>query len=604
MAVVIPIISEFSDKGIQAAERGFKKLGDLAKTAAKAVAGVSIAAGVGAVKAIDLASDLSESQAKIGEIFGDSAGDVEAFAATAAKALGQSKQSVLDAAGTFGVFGKAAGLTGTDLSDFSNDFTALASDLASFNNTSPEDAIGAIGAALRGESEPLRRYGVLLDDASLRQAALELGIYDGNGALTAQQKILAAQKRIYEQTADAQGDFARTSDGLANQQRILKAQLQNAATTIGTVLLPIATKLFSFFAEKIIPIVEKFAQVFESEGIGGIGRLIGEQIPVVIEKLKELGGALLSWVGDQIPVWLKKLGELGQALVDWIGPRIKPALQKLGEWLGDLANWIINDGVPLLVEKLIELGNALVDWIAPRIMPALQELGKFLAKILEWIVTDAIPKLTAQALKLAGALLSWLAELLPKTWAGLALFVSEIIKKLPGIFADLVSAMFDKGLELGGKILGGIVDFVKDMPGKIFDAFKGVFDKMVDIGKEIVAAIVRGIKASPGIIKDAIQSLLPTEGTLLGGGLFGGTPGIGIPFMAEGGIVNRPTLAMIGEAGPEAIVPLDRLGGMGGGVTINVGGSVISEGDLIETVRRGLVNAQRNGAQLVYSNVA
>ena len=604
MAVVIPILSEFSDKGIRAAETGFKKLGDLAKTAAKTVAGVAIGAGVGAVKAIDLASDLSESQAKVGEIFGDSAADVEAFAANAAKALGQSKQSVLNAAGTFGVFGKAAGLTGGDLSEFSNDFTALASDLASFNNTTPEDAIDAIGAALRGESEPLRRYGVLLDDASLRQAALELGIYDGNGALTAQQKILAAQKRIYEQTGDAQGDFARTSDGLANQQRILKAQLQNAATTIGTVLLPIATRLFSFFAERIIPIVEKFAKVFEEEGLSGIGRLIGEQIPIVVQKLKELGSALLQWVADSLPGWLKKLGELGQALIDWIGPRIKPALMKLGEWLGDLANWIIDDGVPMLVEKLIELGNALVDWIAPRIVPALQELGKFLAKLLEWIVTDAIPALAAQALKLAGALLSWLAELLPQAIAGLATFVWELVKELPGIFLDLVNAMFDKGMELGGKILDGIVDFVKDMPGKIFDAFTAVFDKMVDIGKEIVAAIVRGIKASPNIIREAIQGLLPTSGTLLGGGLFGGSPGIRIPFMAEGGVVNRPTLAMIGEAGPEAIVPLDRLGSMGGGITINVGGSVISEGDLIETVRRGLVNAQRNGANLLYSNAA
>ena len=603
MAVVIPIISEFSDKGIQAAERGFKKLGDLAKTAAKAVAGVSIAAGVGAVKAIDLASDLSESQAKIGEIFGDSAGDVEAFAATAAKALGQSKQSVLDAAGTFGVVGKAAGLTGTDLSDFSNDFTALASDLASFNNTSPEDAIGAIGAALRGESEPLRRYGVLLDDASLRQAALELGIYDGNGALTAQQKILAAQKRIYEQTSDAQGDFARTSDGLANQQRILKAQLQNAATTIGTVLLPIATKLFSFFAEKIIPIVEKFASVFENEGIGGIGRLIGEQIPIVVDKLKELGKALLKWVGEQIPVWLKKLGELGQALVDWIGPRIGPALQKLGEWLGDLANWLINTGLPLLVEKLIQLGNALVEWIGPQIVPALKALGEWLADVLKWIVTDAIPKLAAEALKLAGALLSWLAELIPQAIAGLTSFVFELIKELPSIFLDLVNAMLDKGLELGENLLDGIVDFVKNLPGDLWDAFQATFRKLVDIGKEMVKKIVEGIKATPAAIGEAIRGQVgsvvtdPTRGTL------GSLLGIRIPFMAAGGIVTGPTLAMIGEAGPEAIVPLDRLGGMGGGVTVNVGGSVISEGDLIETVRRGLVNAQRNGAQLVYSNV-
>ena len=75
---------------------------------------------------------------------------------------------------------------------------------------------------MRGEAEPLRQYGVLLDDASLRQAALELGIISTTkNALTPQQKVLAAQALIYQQTGTAQGDFARTSDGLANKTRIL-----------------------------------------------------------------------------------------------------------------------------------------------------------------------------------------------------------------------------------------------------------------------------------------------------------------------------------------------------------------------------------------------
>jgi hypothetical protein len=119
--------------------------------------------------------------------------DIERFAEGAASSLGQTKQQALDAAATFATFGKAAGLSGQDLSKFSTDFVSLASDLASFNNTSPEQAINAIGSALRGEAEPLRQYGVLLDDASLRQAALELGIISTTkNALTPQQKVLAA----------------------------------------------------------------------------------------------------------------------------------------------------------------------------------------------------------------------------------------------------------------------------------------------------------------------------------------------------------------------------------------------------------------------------
>jgi hypothetical protein len=77
-----------------------------------------------------------------------------------------------------------------------------------------------------------------------------------------------------------------------------------------------------------------------------------------------------------------------------------------------------------------------------------------------------------------------------------------------------------------------------------------------------------------------------------------------IPKLAKGGIVNKPTLALIGEAGPEAVVPLSgrntpNLGG--GNITINVAGSVISEYDLVETVRIGLLDAQRSGKQVVYA---
>ena len=258
-SVNIPIVSEFNSKGIDRAIKEFKSLEGVGKKAqfalkkaalpaTAALAGLAAAAG----PAISAASDLGENLSKVGVIFGDSAKEIEDFASTAATKLGQSKNAVLEAAGTFGTFGKAAGLGGEDLATFSNDFTALASDLASFNNTTPEEAINAIGSALRGESEPLRQYGVLLNDAKLKAAALELGIYDGSGALTDQQKILAAQKVIYDETGDAQGDFARTSDGLANSQRQLSAQMEDLQVSIGQALLPVV--------EAILPLVKDFAQ--------------------------------------------------------------------------------------------------------------------------------------------------------------------------------------------------------------------------------------------------------------------------------------------------------------------------------------------------------
>ena len=188
---------------------------------------------------IDAASDLNETLSKSQQIFGDASKAVEDFASNSAKQFGQSKQQAIDAAASFGVFGKSAGLTGQDLSKFSTDLVALSADLASFGNTTPEEAALALGAALRGEAEPIRRFGVLMDEATLKQEALAMGLIETTkGALTPQQKVLAANALIFKQTADAQGDFARTSDGVANQQRILEATFKDLQTEVGQKLLP------------------------------------------------------------------------------------------------------------------------------------------------------------------------------------------------------------------------------------------------------------------------------------------------------------------------------------------------------------------------------
>ena len=288
MAINIPITSTFDDSGLNKAQQALKgiggpagKLGDILK--ASVVPGLIAAAGSvlvftkGLMPAIKAASDLQENTSKIKVIFGDAGRAVTDFSKTAARDIGQSQNQVLAAAGTFGTFGKAAGLAGDQLATFTTDFITLSADLASFNNTTPDEAINAIGAALRGEAEPLRRFGVLLNDATLKSAALELGIYSGSGALTAQQKILAAQKVIYEQTGDAQGDFARTSDGLANQQRILSAQFENVKTKIGELLIPAFSALVKFLNDEVLPAVDRVITAFGEQGLGaGLRQAVAE----------------------------------------------------------------------------------------------------------------------------------------------------------------------------------------------------------------------------------------------------------------------------------------------------------------------------------------
>ena len=159
MAIRIPIISEFNPKGVAAAKTEFASLQGagsksmflLQKAILPAAAAIGTFTSVIA-PAIRAASDFEENTSKVNVIFGRASKSVKDFAKDAAVSLGQSQNDVLNAAGTFGTFGKAAGLAGEDLALFTTDFVALASDLASFNNTTPEEAVMALGAALRGES--------------------------------------------------------------------------------------------------------------------------------------------------------------------------------------------------------------------------------------------------------------------------------------------------------------------------------------------------------------------------------------------------------------------------------------------------------------------
>jgi hypothetical protein len=286
VAINIPILTSYSGKGVAQAQREFKSLTTTTQKAGFILqrALLPAAAAIGTITrviapAIRAASDFEESTSKVNVIFGRASKSVKDFAETAAKELGQSKNDVLAAAGSFGTFGKAAGLAGEDLALFTTDFVTLSTDLASFNNTTPEEAVQAIGAALRGEAEPLRRFGVLLNDATLKTAAMELGIYKGSGALTAQQKILAAQRVIYKQTGDAQGDFARTADNLANKQRTLSALFKNFQIQLGQQLLPAATD----FANGLVKINDAFSDMPTPATnaitkVGKFGKLIGELI--------------------------------------------------------------------------------------------------------------------------------------------------------------------------------------------------------------------------------------------------------------------------------------------------------------------------------------
>jgi hypothetical protein len=229
------------------------------------------------ISAISSSSDLQETTSKVGVIFGDGAKEIEAWSKTAADAFGQSQNQAMGAAANFATFGKSAGLSGTELTRFSTDLVELAADLASFNNTSQDEAILAVGAALRGESEPMRRFSVSLDEMTMKNQALKMGLIETTtGALTPQQKVLASTALMFQMTSDAQGDYARTADGLANSTRTLGAQFADFKTEVGQAVMPVVAELFASLKDKLLPVMDKLKVLLSQVNLSGFGNVIAE----------------------------------------------------------------------------------------------------------------------------------------------------------------------------------------------------------------------------------------------------------------------------------------------------------------------------------------
>jgi hypothetical protein len=461
------------------------------------------------------ASDLEEVTSKISVVMGKKAlPALNAFGDAAAKNMGQSKTAALDAVATFAIFGKSAGLRGKELTSFSTDFTTLASDLASFSNTSPEEAITAIGAALRGENEPIRRYGVLLDDASLRQEALRQGlIKTTKTALTPQQKVLAAQALIYKQTKDAQGDFARTSGGMANQQRILAAQFETLKTKVGSAFLPIFTKVVNFanttivpalmgIADVVGPVISAVGDFFGAFFGGGADTKASGAMKGVGDAVKGVGGILKDNEGT-----ISTFSEIAKTLGD--------IFATVGEIIRDVVAPAVSEIAGYFAGALGEAFRAIGEVMRDPILPALKELGakfKEMAPVLKPVIAavlkvwaawyklyySALAKVLVVIIKIAaflgGQLLTSFGRVIESVGR-----VIEIIGNWRETLAKLPQAVREK--------IDAVKRFFSELPGKIKSAFGAAGSMLFSIGQNIVQGLINGIKSIAAAPVNAIRDI-------------------------------------------------------------------------------------------------
>lgn len=276
-------LRQFSSE-MQTALRSVKKTGEEFQRIGSALSiGVTLpflAAGAASVK---LASDYEESLNKVNVAFGNSASSVEAFGDTTLETFGIAKGTALDMAALFGDMATSMGLPQDQAASLSKSLVGLAGDLASFKNIGIDQATTALNGVFTGETESLKLLGIVMTETNLAQFALEQGIQKNIKSFTQAEKVQLRYNYIMDKTKNAQGDFARTSGGSANQMRIFQEALKEVGQQFGAIILPAFTNV----VKRLNGMVQAFGSL--SPGV--------KQTIVVVAGLVAVIGPLLAVIG-------------------------------------------------------------------------------------------------------------------------------------------------------------------------------------------------------------------------------------------------------------------------------------------------------------------
>ena len=248
-------IQSESKKWDDAADKSTGNITDMFKGMAKGIAGAISAAGITKLlldigkASISAASDLAEVQNVVDVTFGESAKAIDAWAQGAGKQFGLTETAAKRYASTIGAMLKSQGVAQNEVLDMSESLAGLAADMASFYNLDFDTAFEKIRSGISGETMPLKQLGINMSVANLEAFALSQGIEKSYSAMSQGEQTLIRYKYLMQATADAQGDFARTSDGFANATRRVSSAWEALETKLGKVLMKVVEPLTNDLAE-------------------------------------------------------------------------------------------------------------------------------------------------------------------------------------------------------------------------------------------------------------------------------------------------------------------------------------------------------------------
>ena len=233
------------NKGLDEAARRLSTAGNALTT------GLTVPLAAAGVASVNFSSDMQEAINKVEVAFGGAADSVKEWSSTTLNSIGLAQGTALDMAALFGDMATSMGYSQDAAAQMSMALVNLAADLASFKNIGIDQASTALKSIFTGETESLKELGVVMTQANLEAYALAEGYTTAYTAMDQAQQVAVRYQYVLANTQNAQGDFARTSDSTANQLRIFRESLKEAAATAGDELLPIITPIIGKLNELI-----------------------------------------------------------------------------------------------------------------------------------------------------------------------------------------------------------------------------------------------------------------------------------------------------------------------------------------------------------------
>ena len=574
-------LSESMDKaGVKMKAVG-DKISSAGKTLSTAVTLPLLGIGTAATK---MAMDAVESENLFEVAMGGVADDARKWSEETSKALGLNAYNVRNNMATYNAMLTSMGLATDESLEMSQGLTQLSYDMASFYNLNPEEAFNKLKSGISGEAEPLKALGILVNDTTVKTYAYTHGIAKQGEQLTEAQKVQARYGAIMEATKNAQGDLARTMDSPTNKIRAMKEQAQQIGIQFGQILIPILENLIA----TIKPLMDRFQGLSKEQqemivkialiaaAVGPVLLVVGKVISVVgtltttfgaISGAMAAAGGASGAVGAAIAAITGPIGVAVAAVAGFIA--IFVLLFRNNENFRNSVITIWNQVKAVMAGVFVAI-RALIAAFVQVASTIWNKYGNDIVAVIT-AAFNVISSVVTTALNVIKGIIQVVTSLIKGDWQGVWEGIKNVTSSLWNGIQNIISGV----LNLIRSLVSTQTNVIKDVISGAWNAIKSA---TAAIWNGIKSAIETPINAARNTVKGAIDAIagffrnlkipeikiphikLPHFEIT---GKFSlnppQIPKLGVNWYASGGIFSSPSVIGVGEAGTEAVVPIEKL---------------------------------------------